>query len=440
MAATALWRSIALLAVLSPLGLAACASPAPPAAAPASERPTPPAEAERGQSFQEILGKITQAREAGNVLTELQALQTLLAESEQDARARSVIGQTLASVMAEAGDYAGAHRVFDLAEPIPLVDSQSPPDPHAPVDAFEAIAEAAGSAQVILINEAHHVPQHRAFTLQLLAVLRQKGFTHFAAETLFLDPRLAERGYPTRKTGWYTNEPLYGDLVRTALRQGYRVVHYEPEPAPGHTLPMRERGQAANLAERIFKENPQARVLVHLGYSHNDERTSEAIRWMATYFTELTGIDPLTVNQYVMTERSTPEREEPVYRWATERGLVPRPVVFRNDAGELWSGMEGNDLMVFHPRSTYEHGRPTWLRMGGLRSPHRLPEDVCGPAPRCLVQARFAEEGEDAIPVDQIVAEAGSPVPALLLPPGAFVVRVEDAQGRRIGERALRIP
>jgi hypothetical protein len=404
--ATAQARSCLLLVVL-----AACVSPA---------TPVPPATGEL-VILREIGGRITQAKQTGNVLAELLALQALLAEYEQNPSARSVIGQTLASVMAEAGDYAGAHRVFDLAEPIPLVTTQPTLDGQVPVDAFEAIAEAAGSAQVILINEAHHVPQHRAFTLQLLGMLRQKGFTHFAAETLFADPELAERGYPTRKTGWYSSEPLYGDLIRTALRQGYRVVHYEPEPVPGQGLPVRERGQAANLVERILKVDPQAKVLVHLGYSHNDERTSGPIKWMAAYFTEMTGIDPLTINQYAMTERSLPEREEPVYRWATERGLVPQPVVFRDGAGKLWSGMEGNDVMVFHPRSsTSEHGRPTWLRMGGLRSPHLLPEDVCGSASRCLVQARFASEGEDAIPVDQIVVEAGKPVPALMLPQGSF--------------------
>jgi hypothetical protein len=57
---------------------------------------------------------------------------------------------------------------------------------------------------------------------------------------------------------------------------------------------------------------------------------------MATYFTEMTGIDPLTINQYAMTERSAPEREEPLYRQATERGLVARPVVFRE--ARSWSG------------------------------------------------------------------------------------------------------
>jgi hypothetical protein len=72
--------------------------------------------------------------------------------------------------------------------------------------------------------------------------------------------------------------------------------------------------------------------------------------------------------------------------------------------------------------------------MGGLRSPHPLPEGICGKATRCLVKARPVKEGEDAIPIDQILVEAGKPVPALMLPAGEFVIRAEDAAGKVILE------
>ena len=39
---------------------------------------------------------------------------------------------------------------------------------YKPVDALKALARAAAGVQVVMINEAHHVPQHRAFTLALL--------------------------------------------------------------------------------------------------------------------------------------------------------------------------------------------------------------------------------------------------------------------------------
>jgi hypothetical protein len=293
-----------------------------------------------------------------------------------------------------------------------------------------------------MINEAHHVPQHRAFTLQLLYALRKQGFTYFAAEAFSHDPQLSERGYPTRATGSYVSEPVFGDLVRTALRLGYKTVPYETES--GDSREARERDQARHLGERILAKDPKARVLVHAGHGHISE-TPGRVKMMAAVFRDMTGIDPFTINQEWMTEHSAPEHEQMVYRWATERGLVTRPVVFRKGAGDFWSLSDSSDVALFHPRSRYEHGRPHWLRMGGLRSPFPLPEGVCGlafllsegassQAPACLVKARPAREGADAIPIDQIAVEEGKPVPALMLPEGEHVISVEDAKGKLIKE------
>src|SRR6476646_12211948 len=74
-------------------------------------------------------------------------------------------------------------------------------DQFEPCDAVAAILELADKHQVIMINEAHHVPMHRAFTVQLLEGLYQKGFRYFAAETLSADDAaLQTRGYPTLMT------------------------------------------------------------------------------------------------------------------------------------------------------------------------------------------------------------------------------------------------
>jgi hypothetical protein len=192
------------------------------------------------------------------------------------------------------------------------------------------------------------------------------------------------------------------------------------------------------LIENTLRKDPKAKIVVHCGFDHNNEALVPL--WMAGRFRQMTGIDPVTINQYWMTEHSTPESEEPAYRWATERGLVARPVIFRDAGGAFWKPKEGFDLVVFHPRSQYESGRPAWLRMGGLRSPHLLPDGICGAATPCLVRARLASEGEDATPVDQVVVEPGKPAPALMLPQGDFVVRVESADGALIKGMTVRMP
>ena len=250
-------------------------------------------------------------------------------------------------------------------------------------DAVTAILDLATRHQVVMVNEAHHVPLHRAFTILLLEDLYKKGFRYFAAESLSeKDAYLQRRGYPTFDTGFYTHEPVYGDLVRIALRLGYTVVPYEyiaarpPAEAndPAAAQNEREEGQVHHLKQRILDKDPQAKILVHAGYGHIGEMPAVwnfggkkgEVRFMAASFKRLAGIDPLTIDQTQMTEHSDPRYEYPEYRAAVDNGLVrDRPVLLWDPTKKAFFVPErakGNhDLFVFHPRTRYENGRPTWL-------------------------------------------------------------------------------
>ena len=72
-------------------------------------------------------------------------------------------------------------------------------------------------------------PRTGAFATLLLEGLRKKGFTYFAAETFGQRRRQGTtwprwRSAATRPwgTGYYSNEPFFGDLVRTACGSGSR--------------------------------------------------------------------------------------------------------------------------------------------------------------------------------------------------------------------------
>jgi hypothetical protein len=378
----------------------------------------------------------------GNPLTKLDALRAMEAEyTAKGPAARSAVAVRILTVAPEVGNYGEALRYADIAYGTQALGRLASPDElkgYQPVDALNALARAAEAAQVVMINEAHHVPQHRAFTIDLLKKLRHRGFTHFATETLYgKDTQLNERGYPTTNTGFYTGEPVYGDLIRIALRLGFRVIPYEVEGAADADL--RERGQARNLVERILKDDPKARILVHAGYAHIDEFGADRVGaiTMAQRFKETTGIDPLTIEQTEMSEHSAREFEHPLYRHVVERGLVARPAVFRNAQGELWMQDRGrHDVTLFHPRTrplSREAGsRPVWLLLGGSRGPYRLPKNVCGAERRCLVRARIASEPADAIPIDQLEVLAERPAPALMLPAGEFTIEVQDPDGRPV--------
>jgi len=282
------------------------------------------------------------------------------------------------------------------------------------VDAQQAVLAAASDHQAIFINEAHHVPMDRAFTLSLLRGLYARGFRYFAAETLTArDTDLKKRGYPTRNTGYYTDEPVFGDLVRTAIRIGYKIIPYEYEGTrlsnPVAAQNQRERGEAQNLYNRIFKNDPKAKVLVHAGYAHIAKSTftmdftpgamasqtaSGEATMMALWFQRINKIVPFSVDQTSMMEHSTPARESGYYQAAIADNLLQEaPIILRNKAGHYFvrpDDPSAYDLIVFHPRVQYEFGRPTWLSLNGTRQAYALPGDLGIPAnTSALVQAFY---------------------------------------------------
>jgi hypothetical protein len=221
----------------------------------------------------------------------------------------------------------------------------------------------------------------------------------------------------------------------------------------------RERIQATSLKEQILDHDPKAKIVVHVGYAHLSEKVfpidfggapgdlvmKGEIRPMAVRLRDLTGINPLTVDQTSRTEHSAPEHEHPAYRDAIDtRRVRRRSLVFQNKRGEFYlpAGARGvYDLMVYHPRSRSSNGRATWRSLSGTRTAHHLPRGVRPPpGAHYLAQAFYAHEPiRVAVPVDQIELRAEGPIPALLLPRhGLFTVRVVDAAGNTVREYRCR--
>ena len=158
---------------------------------------------------------------------------------------------------------------------------------------------------------------------------------------------------------------------------------------------------------------------------------------MGKELADLSGIDPFTVNQYVMVEHDLPELEHWAYGIADEKGWTKAgPVLLENSQGEFWSTYPGMiDAYLFHPRTQLVEGRPDWMSMGGLRRPVRV--EVAAAAVPTLLQARFADESDDAVPADQIVLWPERPVPALFLRPGTYRLRLIDRNDRVLRQDRL---
>lgn len=320
---------------------------------------------------------------------------------------RIVFGQYLSWYQTFVGDYPGAHESYSIRQLAASNDAPSPLlDGEQAKPALEAIADLAKGRKAIFFNEAHNVPITRTLTVQLLARLRAEGFTYFAAETLYeSDLDLQKRGYPIPKSGFYTMEPIAAEMVRSAITLGFKVVAYESEP-PGNG-DIREYTQAHNLYERVFKSDPAARVVVNAGYAHIQENGRYlGGSSMAQHFRKLSGIDPLTIEQTMLIDHPTGTENHPYYL-AVIAALHPTtPVVFEDKDDKPWSlKPKAYDVSVFFPPDQLRDERPTWLELGGLRKPYFVSSSMCQNDYPCLIEARYANEGEDAIPADRLVLD-----------------------------------
>jgi len=350
-----------------------------------------------------------------------------------------------------------AHQVWYQMRP--MIGSHAPPPPLSPGQpplpeedaaklrrataeyALPLIVEAAKGTRIVILNEAHHSPRDRAFALEVAKALRPLGYTLLAAEAFANDPQLtatlAREGFPRLKSGTYVKEPVFGDFVRQALGLGYAPIAYEQDAEqrkrgePG--VPGREQAQAENLAAAL-RANPGRKLFVYVGFSHVAETPIEqgsgSVEWMAARLRKLTGIDPLTIEQTSVAEdcRSRGGREA----WALAAPKLRRTSVLRLDGHPLAFGPYANaiDLQVLHPPTWLRDGRPGWLEAMGRR-PSAIPPALVPKRGRRLVQAFLAGEPDDSVPVDQLLVEAGKPVPKLMLPARPVRYAVQDPRVSR---------
>jgi hypothetical protein len=305
-------------------------------------------------------------------------------------------------------------------------------------DALPAIRAEAQKTRIVILNEAHHSPRDRAFALEVARTLRPLGYTLLAAEA-FANPdsdtespliQLERDRYPRFQTGHYLHDPVFADFIRQALALGFRPSAYEQkrsQSSPGGGVPEREQAQAENIAA-ILAANPGAKIFIYVGFSHVMEAPvdgDKANEWMAARLKKMTGVDPLTIDQANVGEASRS-------RWGREaQALVaPRirkPSVLRLGGAYANVGEHAHavDLQIFHPGTHLAYGRPTWLEQMG-RSSRPVPSNLVPSKGRRLVQAFLANEGEGAIPIDQVLVEAGKPIPRLMLPNRPVRYAVQD--------------
>jgi hypothetical protein len=354
--------------------------------------------------------------------------------------------QRLGTTRSWVGDTDGAIAAFDARERAlmrPRPDSAAQfaqvADAHAE-DAIKAIVEQARSKQVVLINEAHHVPMHRAFAQKLAAELRKIGYSYLACETFFSlegDMSGSAPGQVTTRTGYYTKDPVFAEFVNSALADGWKLVSYEPAMESTETdfrkrQDEREQGEARNLVERILARDKNARVLVYVGYGHLQKMRpgrTDGLVLMGEYLRRMSGVATLHVDQRAFHAHPDRADEGPLYPLLLDKFPSREPFVLRSPDGSfpVLAGWQGTvDMQVIFPRYAMRDGRPEWLQTLAGRAPREIPSALLPKQGRRVIKAFRTTDRPDAIPADVVLVEAGRPAPKLMLPTGEFRYAVED--------------
>lgn len=289
-------------------------------------------------------------------------------------------------------------------------------------DPMTVIAERARATRIVIVNESHERSEHRGFTARVAKALSPLGYDVLAMEALsnppdnvtgrFLPPfrQRPEQPFLEDDDGYYLSEAGFGRLGRQAKALGYRLLPYEARHDPGEAnapweqrIAKREEEQAQTLAAYL-RENPQARVLVHVGYSHAGEVPhTNGQRWMAARLKAMTGIDPLTVSQTTCRGGGA----------TTRLAVLPA----KEPAGMF-------DLVVDHPTARFVRRRPAWRLAAGDRAV-AIPRALRPMKGWRIVEARVEGEPRGAVPMDRVAIRPGEDV-ALLLPPGRYRLGVID--------------
>lgn len=341
---------------------------------------------------------------------------------------RKVDAQTAAFYLSAIGEYKKALEVWDTSIGketfIGISQLDSLKDILRPENAIDFIIEKSKHTNYTILNEAHHQPIHRVFAKKLLQHLYNKGYRNLAVETLSLDKEhkdtlLNNRKYPKVRSGSYSREPQFGDFIREAMKIGYYVLPYDDQDKY-------ESEREIEQAKNIIKNQKEGKTFVYGGFQHALE--GGHTYWgkaMAENLKQLSGKDPLTIDQVIFTERSKDAYNHPFYN----RQKLEQSSVFIDQHNESYKIKETGgyyDIAVFYPKTKYIYNRPNWVFVANKTSVKLELQDLDITMPFQVLAFKENEDPRIAVPIDIIQINDKSQPCYLGLAKGNYNIIVVD--------------
>jgi hypothetical protein len=293
-------------------------------------------------------------------------------------------------------------------------------------DAQSEILKRSQLYRIVMFNEAHDIAQHRVLTYRMLSGLWKQGYRYFAAESLNSSASSQiNKGYVTNNIGYYTRESIYANLVLKAKEIGFEIISYDMhKPSKLNTTDERETNSALTIKEKVFDKDPNAKIIIHVGYSHINEE-----EWLASKLKSITNLETLTIDQTTRIERSNTEFEHPTYTKAVNEVGLQEPFIFVK-GNETWSSDPNKwDISIFWPRTGYLNGRPKWASLN--RKSYELASIDCNDLYPCMVDV-FKFNHTDEVPFDRVIISSKEELKSVFLSKGNNIVVTSDRNGKQI--------
>ncbi|MDR4952260.1 hypothetical protein REB14_08765 [Chryseobacterium sp. ES2] len=290
-----------------------------------------------------------------------------------------------------------------------------------PVNAKDYILERAVNEKIIIMNEAHHNASHRNFASSLLQGLYDKGYRYLGLETLASDSLNATK-FAALNSGYYSKETEFGNFIYNALRIGFKLFPYEAE---GNNKE-REIGEAKNIFD-FMQKNKAGKYLIYCGYQHAYEGIHKSWeKTMAGRLSDLTGVNPFTIDQTQFSEKSKLKYNEPLLRLTNNTV----PVVLKDENEGIYNGEDKDlytDIKIIHPVTKYIEGRPNWM-LNKNRKLYKVPASKVSIYPAMVLAYRKGEFEQKGIPADIIELKTSQDSRFLILDKGEYEIVIKNKE------------
>lgn len=277
------------------------------------------------------------------------------------------------------------------------------------------ITRVASNYEVLLMDELHHLPQHRVFLHSILKEMYANGYRYLALEALYEDVMLTKT--VSINSGVYTKEPHFANMIREAIRLGFTVFGYEGTDFSSNTV--RDSIAAQNILQKWNSRN--GKLIVYGGPAHIVKTANSWGKSVAYWLTEA-GYKTFSVSQTGLYYSDQLEYAHPFYVLNKNK----YPVALSVKDQEYFTSKKGVDMTIIHPLTKIERGLPNWfLNLYPTLKPINL-NAIFEPVVASYIKLYSAKEYKDtAVPIGIYQVSSGMQQD-LLLQDGEYILEVEQ--------------